>query len=184
MKNYKGFTTLLWAGSSSWAREWYSAGYTWAIGLTSQHPSINIPTVKTGMIRSHTKTSRIPSIRLGGKNTVRKLSFSLTKTYKKKKMTDLTRKGNSNILVWGPIIPVSTVLNCARPWQPRIAVFDCALHVVCWGWRLPAITIAVLFPCWHYRPPMWALFSQIYLHYQDWHFPALKLALLLLYAYS
>jgi len=41
--------------------------------------------VKTGIIGSHAKTSRIPSFGLGGKNTAKKLSFSLPLRQTKRK---------------------------------------------------------------------------------------------------
>ena len=50
-------------------------------------------------IMGRSKASKIPSFGLGRKNTVKKLSFKPSAgTNKKKKTTNLTRRGNSNVL--------------------------------------------------------------------------------------
>ena len=57
-----------------------------------------------GITKPRAKTSKIPSLGLGGK-----LALSPKLKAKNKKGADLANKGSSNILVRGPIIPVLTV---------------------------------------------------------------------------
>jgi len=51
------------------------------------------------MVVSHAKTSRIPPFGLGEKNKAKNLSFSPSiETNKKRKKTELTRRGITNVL--------------------------------------------------------------------------------------
>jgi len=65
-------------------------------------------TVKTEIIETGARTSRISSFRLGGENTARKILQPSAET------THLTRRGNSNVLAPVSIISVFTVFLRAR----------------------------------------------------------------------
>ena len=71
------------------------------------HPSSHhvFGTVKTEIIETGARTSRISSFRLGGENTARKILQPSAET------TDLTRRGNSNVLAPISIISVFTVTH-------------------------------------------------------------------------
>jgi len=68
----------------------------------------NVDTVKTEIIETGARTIRISSFRLGGENTARKIIQPSAET------TDLTRRGNSNVLAPVSIISVFTVFL----WRP------------------------------------------------------------------
>jgi len=67
--------------------------------------------VKTRIIEKDARTSRISPFGLRGENTAKRFSFSPLLRQIKENQTDLTRRGNSNVLARFSILPAPTVFK-------------------------------------------------------------------------
>jgi len=83
------------------------------ISTKTSDPSLLYPTVKTEIIETGARTSRSSSFGLGGENTARKFLQPSAET------ADLTKRGNSNVLVPVSII-ISVFTVCWRECQKTI----------------------------------------------------------------